>query len=57
MGLCRGRSRLAVRGLRERHSMVVDGQLQSERKAVVVGRKSTDYLVDVELQHSTNIIT
>lgn len=37
--------------------MVVDGQLQSERKAVVVGRKSTDYLVDVELQHSTNIIT
>jgi hypothetical protein len=36
VGLCRGRSRLAVRGLREGHSMVVDGQLRSnpERKSV-----------------------
>ena len=57
MGLCRGHSWLVVRGLQEQHSMAVDGQLQSERKAVVVGRKSTDYLVDVELQHATNIIT
>ena len=57
MGLCQGRLRLAVRGLQEQHSMAVDGQRQLERKAVVVGRKSTDYLVDVEHQHATNIIT
>ena len=62
VGLCQGRSRLALHGLRERYSMVVHGQLRSnmERKSVAGcggwEGKSTDCLVHIELQHTTNII-
>ena len=62
VGLCQGHSWLMLHGLQERYSMVVHGQLQSntERKSVAGcggwEGKSTDCLVHVELQHTTNII-